>query len=129
VKTNGNVKVLRSPGVPVSHLPFSPAVQAGGFVFVTGQASVDHAGEIIRDTFEGEFRRSIQNLRAVLAGAGLELENVVQVRSYVDNPDDVDLYNQLYTEYFSEPYPARTTIVGCLGGAIKYEVDVVAFAS
>ena len=122
------VKVIRCEGVPTSHLPFSPALQVGDWVFVSGQASVDSQGEIINDTFEGEFRRSIENLRAVLKGAGLDLRNVVQVRSYVDNPEDLEEYNRLYREYFNEPLPVRTTLVGCLGGALKYEVDATAYA-
>ena len=121
-----SVEVIAAAGVPVSHLPFSSAVRAGGFVFVSGQASVDASGAIVNDTFEGEFRRSIANLRAVLQGAGLDLKDVVQVRSYVDNPADLPLYNSLYREYFAEPFPARTTLIGCLGGVLKYEVDAVA---
>ncbi len=119
--------VIRGDGVPVSHLPFSPATGAGGFVFVSGQASVDDAGAIVVDTFEGEFRRSIDNVKRILAAANLTLADVVQVRSYVDNPKDIPEYNRLYREYFSEPFPARATIVNCLGGALKYEIEVIAF--
>ena len=119
--------VVRGAGVPVSPLPFSPGVRAGGFVFVSGQASVDDAGAIVTDTFEGEFRRSLNNVRKVLAAAGLTLADVVQVRSYVDRPEDLAEYNRLYRETFSAPFPARTTIVNCLGGALKYEIDVTAF--
>lgn len=121
-------EVIRGAGVPASHLPFSPAVRAGDFVFVSGQASVDTTGQIVADTFAGEFRRSLENVRAVLAAAGLTLADVVQVRSYVDNPADLPEYNRLYRDYFAEPYPARTTVVNCLGGALKYEIDVTAYA-
>ena len=120
--------VIRGAGVPASRLPFSPGVRAGGFVFVSGQASVDDAGAIVVDTFEGEFRRSLGNVRKVLAAAGLTLADVVQVRSYVDDPADLAEYNRLYREFFAEPYPARTTITNCLGGTLKYEIDVTAFA-
>ncbi len=120
--------VIRGEGVPTSHLPFSPALRAGDFVFVSGQASVDESGKIVTDTFEGEFRRSLENVKCILAAAGLSLADVVQVRSYVDRPADLPQYNGLYREYFAEPFPARTTIVNCLGGALRYEIDVVAFA-
>jgi 2-iminobutanoate/2-iminopropanoate deaminase len=62
----------------------------------------------------------------VLAGAGLDFSDVVQVRSYVARQEDLAEYNQIYREYFSEPYPARTTLIGCLGDLLKFEVDVVA---
>ena len=121
-------EVIRGAGLPTSHLPFSPAVRAGGFVFVSGQASVDDAGKIVPDTFQGEFRRSLENARRILAAAGLTFADVVQVRSYVDNPADLPEYNHLYREYFADPFPARTTTVNGLGGALKYEIDLVAFA-
>ena len=122
------LEVIRGKGTPTSHLPVSPAIRAGDFVFVSGQASVDETGKIVNDTFEGEFRRSLENTRKILEAAGLSLAHVVQVRSYVDNPADLPEYNKLYREYFKEPFPARTTIVNCLGGALKYEVDVTAYS-
>jgi 2-iminobutanoate/2-iminopropanoate deaminase len=112
--------------VPASHLPFSPALRAGPFVFVSGQASVDAAGKIINDTFEGEMRRSMENLRAVLAGAGLSLRDVVQVRSYVGRQEDLAEYNRIYRDYFDDPFPARTTLIGCLGTLLKFEIDAQA---
>jgi 2-iminobutanoate/2-iminopropanoate deaminase len=119
-------KVIVGEGVPRSHLPFSPGLMVGDFVFVSGQASVDEDGKIISDTFAGECRRSFENVRKVLAGAGLDFSDVVQVRSYVARQEDLAEYNQIYREYFSEPYPARTTLIGCLGDLLKFEVDVVA---
>jgi 2-iminobutanoate/2-iminopropanoate deaminase len=114
------------PGTPVSHLPFSPVVVVGDLVLVSGQASVDAAGKIVSDTFEGEFHRSIENVRRVLAAAGCDLSHVVQTRNYVRDNDDLPLSNRLYAEVFSKPYPARTTIVNCLGPQLKYEIEVVA---
>jgi 2-iminobutanoate/2-iminopropanoate deaminase len=121
-----DVSYPRDPGTPVSHLPFSPAVVVGDLVFVSGQASVDASGQIIGDTFEGEFRRSLDNLRKVLESAGSDLAHVVQTRNYVRDVEDVPLYNRLYREYFAEPYPARTTITHCLPPALRYEIEAVA---
>lgn len=112
-----------------SHLPFSPAFIAGDLMFVSGQASVDSAsGAIITDTFEGEMRRSIENLRAILEAGGLSLDHVVNVKSYVADEADLALYNQIYPEYFSEPRPSRSTIVGVLGTKLKFELDCIAYA-
>ena len=120
------VSYPRDPSTPTSHLPFSPVVVAGGFVFISGQASVDESGQIVSDTFEGEFRRSVENVRKVLAAAGCTLADVIQTRNYVRDPADVPLYNQLYREYFTEPFPTRTTITNCLPPALKYEIEAVA---
>ena len=109
-----------------SHLPFSAAVEANGFVFLSGQASVDAQGNIVPGSFEEQMRRALQNVTDILRSAGLGLENVVRVTSYVQDPSDVLRFNQLYREYFMAPYPARTTITSCLPAAIKFEIDVIA---
>jgi len=113
---------------PRSHLPFSPMVKAGPFAFVSGQASVDASGKIVHDTFEGEMRRSLENVKQVLAAGGLSLKDVVQTRNYVGDQVDLADFNRIYREYFEEPFPARTTLIGCLGTLLKYEIDVVALA-
>jgi len=123
-----NVTYPVDKDTPVSHLPFSPAVKVGDLIFVSGQASVDATGKIISDTFEGEFRRSVENLRKVLETAGSDLKHVVQTRNYVRDADQVPRYNELYREYFSAPYPSRTTITNCLPPALKYEIECVAVA-
>lgn len=124
--THPSVSYPRHPDTPVSHLPFSPSVCFGDLIFISGQASVDATGKIVSDTFEGEFRRSIENVRKVLEAAGSDLEHVIQTRNYVRDAEDVPLYNQLYREYFKEPLPARTTITNCLPPALRYEIEVVA---
>jgi 2-iminobutanoate/2-iminopropanoate deaminase len=111
---------------PVSHLPFSPAVRVGDLIFVSGQASVDASGKIIPDTFEGEFRRSVENLRKVLETASSDLKHVIQTRNYVRDAANVVRYNELYREYFSAPLPTRTTITNCLPPSLRYEVEAVA---
>jgi 2-iminobutanoate/2-iminopropanoate deaminase len=123
---NPLVSYPRAAGTPVSPLPFSPAVVVGDLIFVSGQASVDAKGAIVSDTFEGEFRRSVENLRRVLEVADSDLAHVVQTRNYVRDAEEVPLYNQLYREYFSEPFPARTTITNCLPSALRYEIEAVA---
>ncbi len=124
--TNPIVSYPQLPDTPTSHLPFSPCVVVGDLIFVSGQASVDKEGKIVSDTFEGEFRRSIENVRLVLEAAGSDLAHVVQTRNYVRDPADLPLYNQLYREYFPQPSPARTTITHCLPETLKYEVEAVA---
>ncbi len=111
-----------------SHLPFSPAIIAGDFMYVSGQASVDaETGRIIAESFEAEMRRSIANLRAILEAGGLSLDHVINVSSYVASQGDLALYNQIYPEYFAQPAPTRSTIVGVLGTMLKFELDCVAY--
>jgi 2-iminobutanoate/2-iminopropanoate deaminase len=120
------VSYPNDPDTPASPLPFSPAVRVGDIIFVSGQASVDATGKIVSDTFEGECRRSLENLKKILAASGSDLAHVVQTRNYVRDPADVPLFNQLYREYFQAPFPARTTITNCLPPTLKYEIECVA---
>lgn len=114
--------------IPTSHLPFSPAVAAGPFVFVSGQASVSDTGQILLGTFSEEFARSFDHVRRILGAAGCTMDDVVRVTSYVAKEEYLAEYNRLYRELFQQPLPARTTLVGCLGtDSIKFEVDVIAY--
>ena len=91
-----------------SHLPFSPGIVAGDFMYVSGQASVDaQTGAIITDSFEGEMRRSIANLEAILKAGGLSLDHVINVKSYLADEADLPAYNAIYREYFAAPAPTR----------------------
>lgn len=119
-------KKITGLNVPNSHLPFSPGIQSGNYLFVSGQASVDKEGKIVEGTFEEECRRSFDNLKVILEAAGLGFDDVVQVRNYVGKQEYLGEFNSIYKEYFNEPYPARTTLIGCLGTLLKFEVDVVA---
>jgi 2-iminobutanoate/2-iminopropanoate deaminase len=119
-------EIIKVEGMAGSKL-LSAATKAGGFVFLSGQGSVGPDGKIVPDTFEGEFHRTFDNCKKVLAAAGLDLSHVVRVNSYVRDEQDLALYNKLYGAYFPSNPPARTTIIKCLG-AIKYEVDMIAYA-
>lgn len=120
------VSYPQNPDTPTSHLPFSPCVAVGELIFVSGQASVDDTGKIVSDSFEGEFRRSVENVRRILEAAGSDLAHVVQTRNYVRDAEDVPLFNKLYREYFSAPFPARTTITNCLPPTLRFEIEAVA---
>ena len=120
------VSCPRQADTPVSHLPFSPAVRVGNMVFASGPASVDASGKIVSDSFEGEFRRSVENLRKVLQSAGADLANVAQTRNDVRDADDLPLFNRLYTQYSSAPFPAYATITGCLSPALRCELECIA---
>ncbi len=124
--SNTQVSYPRDSATPVSHLPFSPCVVVGNLVFVSGQASVDKTGKIISGDIESEFRRSMQNVEAVLKTAGTDLTHVVQTRNYVRDENDLEKYNELYAEYFRDPKPARTTIIQCLSEKLRYEIECIA---
>ena len=111
-----------------SLLPFSPAIRAGDFLYVSGQASVDReTGSVIEGSFEEEMRRSIENLKVILESANLTLDHVITVKVYLANEDNLKLYNDIYPEYFNQPTPTRSTIVKVLPSFLKFELDCVAY--
>ncbi|GAB3254168.1 Rid family detoxifying hydrolase [Larkinella harenae] len=120
-------EVVSGANLPKSHLPFSPGIVSGDYLFVSGQASVDDTGAIVNDTFEGECRRSFGNLKRIVEAAGASLDDAVQVRNYVGKQEYLAEFNAIYRDYFNAPYPARTTLIGCLGDLLKFEVDAVIY--
>ena len=113
------------PDLASTKLPFSPATKVGNLILVSGQASTDTSGNVISDTFENEFRRTMENVRRILRACGSDLDKVARCNAYLKNASDWEQYNTLYREYFKPPYPARTTIVNCLP-RVLFEIDVIA---
>ena len=69
---------------------------------------------------------ALENVRRVLAAAGSDLAHVVQTRNYVRDAEDLPQFNTLYRQFFTAPFPARTTITNCLPPSLRYEIEVVA---
>ena len=108
-------------------LPFSHAIRCDGFLFVSGQASVDlQTGEIISGIFAEEMRRSIQNLQHVVQVGGARWKDIVRVGCYLRLESDLVEYNSIFREFFNKPYPARTTITNCLPSTLLFEIDCIA---
>jgi len=107
--------------------PYSPAVRAGPFVFVSGQVPRDpRSGELLGATIEEQARGTLANLRRVLESAGATLEDVVSVTVYLADENDWGAFNTIYREAFTAPYPTRT-VVGALLRGVLVEVSAVAF--
>ncbi|MDX2269741.1 MAG: RidA family protein [Bryobacter sp.] len=117
------------PGVVSPRGPYSPAVKAGDFVFVSGQVPVDPAtNEYSYGTIEEETRRTLENIRSILAGCGAGMEHVVKCNVYLKDERDFPRMNAVYVEFFGDQRPARTT-VGCrfFNQQIKVEIDCIAY--
>lgn len=113
------------PGQAPAVGPFSHAVVANGFVFTSGQIPAITGLDDQPDTFEGQVRQTIENLRTVLETAGSGLEHVVKVNGYLTDPGQLEEYNRVYTEYFGAAKPARTSVCVSLWG-VSLEIECVA---
>ncbi|MEA5455765.1 RidA family protein [Sinomonas sp. JGH33] len=119
-------RIATAPGLPGAVGPFSQAVVANGFVFASGQIPAGQGGlDDQPEDFEGQVRRTLENLRSVLAEAGSGLEHVVKCNGYLTAPEQLGPYNRLYAEFFGEHRPARTTVCVSLWG-VALEIDCVA---
>jgi 2-iminobutanoate/2-iminopropanoate deaminase len=110
-----------------SHVPLSPAVRAGDFVFVSGQVPVDAEGKLVGGDIEKQTRQVLDNLKAALAQAGAELSDVVKTTVWLEDARDFGGFNRAYATYFPEQPPARTTAEGRLMVDIKVEIEAVAY--
>jgi 2-iminobutanoate/2-iminopropanoate deaminase len=123
------IERLSPPGVPAPRGPYSPAVKAGGFVYVSGQVPVDiSTNQFSLGDVKHETRLILNNTKAILAGAGTTMAQVVKCTVYLANGDDFAAMNEVYAEFFGEHKPARTTIV-CqfVMKDIKVEIDCIAY--
>lgn len=108
--------------------PLSQAIRAGDYVFVSGTAALEpDTYAIMGDTVAEQTDYTLKNILHVLTAAGIGEKGVVKVNVYLKNKNDFEAFNKVYATYFSDPKPARTTIVCDLVGAFLIEIDCVAF--
>ncbi len=119
-------KVVRTSDAPQPKGVYSQAIVAQGFVFVAGQACVNpQTNEYEFGDIQSETRRTLQNIRAILEGAGSSLKEVVRVGVFLADMNDFAGMNEVYKQFFPENQPARTT-VGAQLSRIKVEIDCIA---
>ena len=108
-------------------LPFSPAVRAGDFVYVSGQTAMNDQGEIVSGGIEVQAHKVFVIIKNILEIAGCGMEDVIKVNVWLDDTRDFAGYNRIFAEYFTENPPARSTVQSKLVVDAKIEADVVAY--
>ncbi len=116
-------------GSPAPKGPYSPAVRAGDFVFVSGQGPVDAAtGEYRYGDIRHETRVVLENIRLILAGCGAGPADVVKCSVFLADGRDFGAMNEVYAEFFGETKPARTTVECKFANPkMKVEIDCIAY--
>jgi 2-iminobutanoate/2-iminopropanoate deaminase len=122
--------VISTPHAPKAIGPYSQAIKANGFVFVSGQVAIDPATQqVIAGDAAAQTERIMQNLSAILQAAGTGLENVVRSTVFLKNMGDFAAINEVYGKYFTSAAPARSTVeVARLPKDVLVEIDVIALA-
>ncbi len=115
-----------SKGAGGQGLPFARAVEADGWLYVSGQVAMED-GEVIDAGIVAQSHKAIQNLIAILKEAGYGVEDVVRIGVWLDEPRDFWTFNKIYAEYFGEHPPARACVQATMMVECKVEVDCIAY--
>jgi reactive intermediate/imine deaminase len=107
-------------------LPFARAVEAGGWLHVSGQVPMEN-GEIVKGGIIEESRKAIENMLAIVHEAGYEKGDIVRVGVWLDDPRDFWSFNRVFAEYFGDNPPARACVQSRMMVDCKVEVDCIAY--
>ena len=121
-------RAVQTDKAPKAIGPYSQAIRAGNFLFLSGQVAFDPAtGELVKGNIVEQTRRVLENMRAVLESEGLGLADVVKTTVFMKNIEDFARMNEIYASYFSSPHPARSTIeVARLPRDVQIEIEAIA---
>ncbi|PWU09854.1 MAG: deaminase [Terriglobia bacterium] len=116
------IERINPPGAPAPRGPYSPAVRAGDFIYVSGQVPQE-LGDIAQET-----RQVLNNIKRILEGCGASLADVVKCSVFLADGKDFAAMNEVYAEFFGEARPARSTVVtGFAIPKIRVEIDAIAY--
>ena len=118
----GIIERISPPGAPAPRGPYSPAVRAGDFIFVSGQVPPE-PGDVAHET-----RQVLNNIKRILEGCGASLADVVKCSVFLADGQDFAAMNEVYAEFFGDAKPARSTVVtGFAISNIRVEIDAIAY--
>ena len=119
---------VSTPNAPAAIGPYSQAIRAGDFLFVSGQIPFDPAtGTLIQGDIAAQSHRVLKNLGAILEAAGASFQHVVKTTVYLADMNEFAAMNEVYASYFPNPAPARATIQAArLPRDVRVEIDLIA---
>lgn len=123
-------KVIYTKNAPEPVGPYSQAIQHYSFLYLSGQIGINpDTNKMVTGGVEAETRQVIENIKSVLTAAGSSLGSVIKATCFLKDMKDFSKYNEIYSEYFHESKPARSTIqVAALPLGALIEIEVVAIA-
>lgn len=122
-------KIISTDKAPAAIGPYSQAIEAGGFVFCSGQIPIDPVtGALVSSGVAAATERVLLNLEAVLAEAGLGLGDIVKTTVYLSDVENFSTMNDVYTIFFGDNKPARATVQASLPRGSLVEIDAIALA-
>lgn len=122
------MKAINTTQAPAAIGPYSQAIEANGTIYVSGQLPIDPAtGQFAEGGIQAEARQSLTNIRNILAEAGLTMQHVAKVTVLLADISNFAAVNEVYAEFFSAPYPARSAFaVAALPKGANIEIEAIA---
>ena len=124
-----SLKVVHTDKAPKAVGPYSQAIKAGNFVYVSGQLPINpETGKIVEGDIQDETRQSLSNAKAILNSEGYCLNDVVKTTVFLDKISDFTAMNEIYAEFFTDHKPARAAFeVAALPLGVKVEIQMIAY--
>ncbi len=121
-------KVIFTKEAPGAIGPYSQAIEANGFVFVSGQTPISPStGEIVSDDVKEQTKQSLDNVKTILQARGLDVDHIVKTTIFLKDMNDFKVVNEVYANAFSGSYPARSCVeVARLPKDVRVEIEAIA---
>jgi 2-iminobutanoate/2-iminopropanoate deaminase len=121
-------ELITAAGAPKAIGPYSPAVKVGNMLFLSGSIPLDPvSGQLVEGGIKEQTTRVLENIKGLLAAAGTDFNHVVRTTVFMVDLGEFGAMNDVYSSYFSAPYPARSTVqVVKLPRDVRVEIDVIA---
>lgn len=120
-------KIIATDKAPAAIGPYSQAIEAGGFVFASGQIPVNPATGNIPDGIEAQAKQALTNVKNLMEASGLSMDNIVKTSVFIKNMNDFAKVNEVYATFFESDFPARSCVeVARLPKDVLIEVEVIA---
>lgn len=123
------MRVISTEKAPAAIGPYSQAIEVNGFVYASGQIPVNPETGIIPEGVQAQANQAFTNVKNLLAAAGTSIEKVVKTTVFIKDMNDFVAINEIYAQYFTQPYPARSCVeVARLPKDVLLEIEVIAIA-
>lgn len=121
-------KVICTEKAPAAIGPYSQAIETNGMVYTSGMIPINPAtGELVTTSVKDQANQALSNLKELLSASGVTMDQVVKTTVFISDMEDFGIINEVYAQYFTEPYPARSCVqVARLPKDVAIEIEAVA---
>lgn len=120
-------EIISTENAPKAIGPYSQAVKAGNFMFISGQIPLDpKTGDLVSESIEDQAKQVLNNIKSICKAAGYSLDDIVKISIFLTDLGNFATVNEVMKEYFAEPYPARATVeVSGLPLGVNIEIEAI----